>query len=117
MAVLRSLVTTLGLNAAQFRSELKRSRDDFTSFGGSIVTGAKAVAGGVQATIAQIFSLRSALIALGSGAALAGIKAAYIDKRTRQQAHNKYGNGNNKQRSGNEIQHLILPPNVFFGVP
>ena len=49
MAVLRSLVTTLGLNAAQFRSELKRSRDDFTSFGGSIVTGAKAVAGGVQA--------------------------------------------------------------------
>ena len=77
MAVLRSLVTTLGLNAAQFRSELKRSRDDFTSFGGSIVTGAKAVAGGVQATIAQIFSLRSALIALGSGAALAGIKAAY----------------------------------------
>ncbi|WP_290434964.1 hypothetical protein, partial [Aeromonas caviae] len=73
----RSLVTTLGLNAAQFRSELKRSRDDFTSFGGSIVTGAKAVAGGVQATIAQIFSLRSALIALGSGAALAGIKAAY----------------------------------------
>lgn len=77
MAVLRSLVTTLGLNAAQFRSELKRSRDDFTSFGGSIVTGAKAVAGGVQATISQIFSLRSALIALGSGAALAGIKAAY----------------------------------------
>ncbi len=77
MAVLRSLVTTLGLNAAQFRSELKRSQDDFTSFGGSIVTGAKAVAGGVQATIAQIFSLRSALIALGSGAALAGIKAAY----------------------------------------
>lgn len=77
MAVLRSLVTTLGLNAAQFRSELKRSLDDFTSFGGSIVTGAKAVAGGVQATIAQIFSLRSALIALGSGAALAGIKAAY----------------------------------------
>ena len=77
MAVLRSLVTTLGLNAAQFRSELKRSRDDFTSFGDSIVTGAKAVAGGVQATIAQIFSLRSALIALGSGAALAGIKAAY----------------------------------------
>lgn len=77
MAVLRSLVTTLGLNAAQFRSELKRSRDDFASFGGSIVTGAKAVAGGVQATIAQIFSLRSALIALGSGAALAGIKAAY----------------------------------------
>lgn len=77
MAALRSLVTTLGLNAAQFRSELKRSRDDFTSFGGSIVTGAKAVAGGVQATIAQIFSLRSALIALGSGAALAGIKAAY----------------------------------------
>ena len=77
MPVLRSLVTTLGLNAAQFRSELKRSRDDFTSFGGSIVTGAKAVAGGVQATIAQIFSLRSALIALGSGAALAGIKAAY----------------------------------------
>lgn len=77
MAVLRSLVTTLGLNAAQFRSELKRSRGDFTSFGGSIVTGAKAVAGGVQATIAQIFSLRSALIALGSGAALAGIKAAY----------------------------------------
>lgn len=67
MAVLRSLVTTLGLNAAQFRSELKRSRDDFTSFGGSIVTGAKAVAGGVQAAIAQIFSLRSALIALGSG--------------------------------------------------
>lgn len=77
MAVLRSLVTTLGLNAAQFRSELKRSREDFTSFGGSIVTGAKAVAGGVQATISQIFSLRSALIALGSGAALAGIKAAY----------------------------------------
>lgn len=77
MAVLRSLVTTLGLNAAQFRSELKRSQDDFTSFGDSIVTGAKAVAGGVQATIAQIFSLRSALIALGSGAALAGIKAAY----------------------------------------
>ncbi|MGS3129996.1 hypothetical protein ACB295_12315 [Aeromonas caviae] len=77
MAVLRSLVTTLGLNAAQFRSELKRSRDDFASFGGSIVTGAKAVAGGVQATISQIFSLRSALIALGSGAALAGIKAAY----------------------------------------
>lgn len=77
MAVLRSLVTTLGLNAAQFRSELKRSRDDFTSFGGSIVTGAKVVAGGVQATIAQIFSLRSALIAIGSGAALAGIKAAY----------------------------------------
>ena len=36
MAVLRSLVTTLGLNAAQFRSELKRSRDDFTSFGGSL---------------------------------------------------------------------------------
>ncbi|MGS3146119.1 hypothetical protein ACB289_05855 [Aeromonas caviae] len=77
MAVLRSLVTTLGLNAAQFRSELKRSRNDFASFGGSIVTGAKAVAGGVQATISQIFSLRSALIALGSGAALAGIKAAY----------------------------------------
>ncbi|BDO09023.1 hypothetical protein KAM481_33150 [Aeromonas caviae] len=77
MAVLRSLVTTLGLNAAQFRSELKRSRDDFASFGGSIVTGAKAVASGVQATISQIFSLRSALIALGSGAALAGIKAAY----------------------------------------
>ncbi|MFH6571196.1 hypothetical protein ACHMWL_09185 [Aeromonas caviae] len=77
MAVLRSLVTTLGLNAAQFRSELKRSQDDFTSFGDTLVKSSKVVAGGVKTVIDQVFSLRSALIALGSGAALAGIKAAY----------------------------------------
>ncbi|MGN5115643.1 hypothetical protein [Aeromonas sp. 55A] len=77
MAVLRSLVTTLGLNAAQFREELARSRQDFTSFGGHIVAGGKVVAGGIKTVITEVFSLRSALIALGSGAALAGIKAAY----------------------------------------
>lgn len=77
MAVLRSLVTTLGLNAAQFREELARSRQDFTSFGNSIVSGGKVVAGGIKTVITEVFSLRSALIALGSGAALAGIKAAY----------------------------------------
>ncbi|MFR9719097.1 hypothetical protein ACL00X_07050 [Aeromonas diversa] len=77
MAVLRSLVTTLGLNAAQFRSELARSRQEFTGFGGHLLNGSKAIAGGMQTVIAQVFSLRSALIAIGSGAALAGIKAAY----------------------------------------
>ena len=82
MAVLRSLVTTLGLNAAQFREELARSRKDFTTFGGHVVNTGKVVAGGVRTLVTEVFSLRSALIALGSGAALAGIKAAYdsIDK-------------------------------------
>lgn len=77
MAVLRSLVTTLGLNAAQFREELARSRKDFTTFGGHVVTTGKVVAGGMKTLVTEVFSLRSALIALGSGAALAGIKAAY----------------------------------------
>ncbi|WP_407160896.1 hypothetical protein [Aeromonas caviae] len=77
MAVLRSLVTTLGLNAAQFRSELARSRSEFSGFGDTLVKSSKVVAGGVKTVIDQVFSLRSALIALGSGAALAGIKAAY----------------------------------------
>lgn len=77
MAVLRSLVTTLGLNAAQFREELARSRKDFTTFGGHVVTTGKVVAGGMKTLVAEVFSLRSALIALGTGAALAGIKAAY----------------------------------------
>ena len=77
MAVLRSLVTTLGLNAAQFREELARSRKDFTTFGGHVVNTGKVVAGGMRTLVAEVFSLRSALIALGSGAALAGIKAAY----------------------------------------
>lgn len=77
MAVLRSLVTTLGLNAAQFREELARSRKDFTTFGGNIVAGGKVIAGGMRTVITEVFSLRSALVALGSGAALAGIKAAY----------------------------------------
>ncbi|MCR3891493.1 hypothetical protein NUK31_00235 [Aeromonas caviae] len=82
MAVLRSLVTTLGLNAAQFREELARSRKDLTTFGGHVVNTGKVVAGGVRTLVTEVFSLRSALIALGSGAALAGIKAAYdsIDK-------------------------------------
>lgn len=82
MAVLRSLVTTLGLNAAQFREELARSSKDFTTFGGHVVNTGKVVAGGVRTLVTEVFSLRSALIALGSGAALAGIKAAYdsIDK-------------------------------------
>jgi len=82
MAVLRSLVTTLGLNAAQFREELARSRKDFTTFGGHVVNTGKVVAGGVRTLVTEVFSLRTALIALGSGAALAGIKAAYdsIDK-------------------------------------
>ncbi|WP_324027063.1 hypothetical protein [Aeromonas caviae] len=74
---MRSLVTTLGLNAAQFREELARSRKDFTTFGGHVVNTGKVVAGGVRTLVAEVFSLRSALIALGSGAALAGIKAAY----------------------------------------
>ncbi|MGU5723676.1 hypothetical protein [Aeromonas caviae] len=77
MAVLRSLVTTLGLNAAQFRSELARSKSEFSGFGDTLVKSSKVVAGGVKTVIDQVFSLRSALIALGSGAALAGIKAAY----------------------------------------
>lgn len=77
MAVLRSLVTTLGLNAAQFREELARSRKDFTTFGGHVVTTGKVVAGGMKTLVTEVFSLRSALIALGTGAALAGIKAAY----------------------------------------
>jgi hypothetical protein len=77
MAVLRSLVTTLGLNAAQFRQELQRSRQDFGNFTTSVVSGGKVVVGGVKTVIDQVFSLRSALIALGTGAALAGIKSAY----------------------------------------
>lgn len=77
MAVLRSLVTTLGLNAAQFRSELARSKSEFSGFGDTLVKSSKVVAGGVKTVIDQVFSLRGALIALGSGAALAGIKAAY----------------------------------------
>ncbi|MGU5533802.1 hypothetical protein [Aeromonas caviae] len=77
MAVLRSLVTTLGLNSAQFRSELALSKSEFSGFGDTLVKSSKVVAGGVKTVIDQVFSLRSALIALGSGAALAGIKAAY----------------------------------------
>lgn len=77
MAVLRSLVTTLGLNAAQFRQELQRSRQDFGTFTTNVVAGGKVVVGGVKTVIDQVFSLRSALIALGTGAALAGIKSAY----------------------------------------
>jgi len=77
MAVLRSLVTTLGLNAAQFRQELQRSRQDFGNFTTNVVAGGRVVAGGVKTVIDQVFSLRSALIALGTGAALAGVKSAY----------------------------------------
>jgi len=77
MAVLRSLVTTLGLNAAQFRQELQRSRQDFGTFTTNVVAGGKVVVGGVKTVIDQVFSLRSALIAIGTGAALAGIKSAY----------------------------------------
>ena len=35
------------------------------------------MAGGVRTLVTEVFSLRSALIALAPGAALAGIKAAY----------------------------------------
>lgn len=77
MAVLRSLVTTLGLNAAQFRQELQRSRQDFGTFTSNVVSGGKVVASGVKTVVDQVFSLRSALIALGTGAALAGVKSAY----------------------------------------
>ena len=43
MAVLRSLVTTLGLNAAQFRQELKLAKNDFGSFKNDFVKGAKVI--------------------------------------------------------------------------
>lgn len=43
MAVLRSLVTTLGLNAAQFRQELKLAKNDFGSFKDDFVKGAKVI--------------------------------------------------------------------------
>ncbi|MDO3920379.1 hypothetical protein [Salmonella enterica] len=43
MAVLRSLVTTLGLNAAQFRQELKLATNDFGSFKDDFVKGAKVI--------------------------------------------------------------------------
>lgn len=77
MAVLRSLVTTLGLNAAQFRAELSRSRQDFGSFASDIASKGKAVVSGIGTVVDEIFSLRTALVAIGTGAALVGIKEAY----------------------------------------
>lgn len=77
MAVLRSLVTTLGLNAAQFRAELSRSRQDFGSFASDIASKGKAVVSGIGIVVDEIFSLRTALVAIGTGAALVGIKEAY----------------------------------------
>ncbi|HFQ9509536.1 TPA: hypothetical protein ACHTSK_004621 [Escherichia coli] len=66
MAVLRSLVTTLGLNAAQFRQELKATKSEFGSFKEDFVKGAKVI--GVAG------------LALG-GAAVAGVTALAADIR------------------------------------
>ena len=72
MAVLRSLTTTLGLNSAQFRSELRRSQQSFSTFGNAIATGSKATAKAVGGIAAA-----TAAMAAGAGAALYGLKQAY----------------------------------------
>ncbi|ECG1719491.1 hypothetical protein D8Z03_17145 [Salmonella enterica] len=69
MAVLRSLTTTLGLNAASFRSELKRSQQSMKEFGSS--------AKDVGVALAKGFGKISGVTALigGLGAAMGSVSA------------------------------------------
>ena len=77
MAVLRSLTTTLGLNSAQFRSELRRSQQSFGTFGRALADGTKTTAKALGGMTSAVVSVKGALTALGTGAALYGIKSAY----------------------------------------
>lgn len=78
MAVLRSLVTTLGLNSAQFRSELQRAQRSYSAFGSALATGTRAAGKAIGTLTGAVTSVNSALVALGAGAAIYGIKQAYV---------------------------------------
>ena len=77
MAVLRSLTTTLGLNSAQFRSELQKAQRSYVSFGSAVATGTKATSRAIGGLTSAVTSVKGALVAVGTGAALYGIKQAY----------------------------------------
>ena len=77
MAVLRSLTTTLGLNSAQFRSELQRAQRSYVTFGSAVATGTKATSRAIGGLTSAVVSVKGALVAVGTGAALYGIKQAY----------------------------------------
>ena len=77
MAVLRSLTTTLGLNSAQFRSELQRATRSYSSFGSAIATGTRSAGKAIGTLTSAVTSVKGALVAVGTGAALYGIKQAY----------------------------------------
>ena len=77
MAVLRSLVTTLSLNSAQYRAELQRSLQVTASFGTKMKSMANTTGKALSSVTSAAFNLKTAMVAIGSGAALYGIKQAY----------------------------------------
>ncbi len=77
MAVLRSLVTTLGLNSAQYREELKRAQKSTSAFASKLKSIGSASSKALSGMTSTVFNLKTALVAVGSGAALYGIKQAY----------------------------------------
>ncbi|WP_263079220.1 hypothetical protein [Endozoicomonas sp. Mp262] len=77
MAVLASLITTLGLNSAQFRSELRRSQQQYGNFSRFVKRASTATAGSIKGLTSAAMSMKTALVAVGTGAALYGIKQAY----------------------------------------
>lgn len=78
MAVLRSLTTTLGLNSAQFRSELQRAQRSYGAFGSAVASGAKSAGRAIGNLTSAVTSVKGAFVAIGTGAALYGIKQAYV---------------------------------------
>lgn len=77
MAVLRSLVTTLGLNSAQYREELKRALKSTSNFSVKLKNIGSVSSKTLSSMTSAVFNLKTALIAVGSGAALYGIKQSY----------------------------------------
>ena len=77
MAVLRSLVTTLGLNSAQYRADLKRAQKTTSDFANKLKSIGTQSASALRSITGAAFNLKTALVAVGSGAALYGVKQAY----------------------------------------
>ena len=77
MAVLRSLVTTLGLNSAQYRADLKRAQKTTADFANKLKSIGTQSASALKSITGAAFNLKTALVAVGSGAALYGVKQAY----------------------------------------
>ena len=77
MAVLRSLVTTLGLNSAQYRAGLRQAQSSMVSFGAKVRSVASGSKTALSAMSSSVLNMKTALVAVGSGAALYGIKQAY----------------------------------------